>query len=112
MSYNTRTRKAVQGAGELLDALANTDLKSKDIEQKKLPSELQGLSRAELDQHIAKARNERSALQKEISEVTQKRDSYLQAENKRLAAAGKADGFDEAVAQIIRQQGEKKGIHY
>ena len=30
----------------------------------------------------------------------------------RLADAGKGDGFDEKVAQTIRQQAEKKGINY
>jgi uncharacterized protein (UPF0335 family) len=51
-------------------------------------------------------------VQKEIDELAKKRDAYLQAENKRLAAAGKGDGFDEKVAKTIRQQAEKKGINY
>jgi len=51
-------------------------------------------------------------LQKDIEELTKKRDAYIQAENKRLSAAGKGDGFDEKVAQTIRQQAEKKGINY
>jgi hypothetical protein len=49
---------------------------------------------------------------KEIDELAKKRDAYLQAESKRLAVAGKGDGFDEKVAQTIRQQAEKKGINY
>ena len=52
------------------------------------------------------------AVQKEIDEVSKKRDAYIQAENKRLAAEGKGDSFDEKVAQTIRKQAEKKGISY
>ena len=112
LSYNARTRKTVQGAGELVDALANNELKLEAIDQKKLPAELQKLNRGELEARIAKTRKERETVQKEINELAQKRDAYIQAENKRLAAAGKGDAFDEKVAQTIRTQAEKKGINY
>jgi len=112
LSYNARTNKSVQGAGELLDALASKALKLEEIDQKNLPSELQKLSRAELDARIAKAGKDRAALQKEIEEVSQKRSDYIAKETKRLAADGKGDSFDENVAQTIRKQAEKKGIHY
>jgi len=102
----------VQGAGELLDALASKALKPEEIDEKNLPSELQKLSREELDARIAKAGKDRAALQKEIEEVSQKRADYIAKETKRLAAAGKGDSFDENVAQTIRKQAEKKGIHY
>jgi Mg-chelatase subunit ChlD len=112
LSYNARTRKAVQGTGELLDALASNALKPEEIDQKKLPSEFQKLSPKEMNARIAKTREERATLQKEIEGLSKKRDAYIQAENKRLADAGKGDGFDEKVAQTIRQQAEKKGINY
>jgi hypothetical protein len=102
----------VQGAGELLDALANNELKLESIDQKQLPPEFQKLTREEMETRIAKTRQDRAVVQKEIDELAKKRDAYLQAENKRLAAAGKGDGFDEKVAQTIRQQAEKKGINY
>ena len=112
LSYNARTKKSVQGAGELLDALASNELKREDVNQKNLPSELQKLSPEELDARIAKGGKDRAALQKEIEEVAEKRATYIADETKRLAAAGKGDGFDEKVAQTIRKQAEKKGIHY
>ena len=112
LSYNARTKKSVQGAGELLDALARNDLKPEDIQEKNLPADLQKLSREELTARIAKTGKERAALQKEIAEVAQERDAYIKAETKRLTAAGKGDGFDEKVAQTIREQAEKKGINY
>jgi len=112
LSYNARTNKAVQGAGELLDALTNNELKLESIDQKKLPSDLQNLSRVEMEKRVAKARADRSGLQKEIAELSKERDAYLQTENKRLAAEGKGDAFDSKVAETIHEQASKKGISY
>jgi Mg-chelatase subunit ChlD len=112
LSFNTRTKKSVQGTGELIDALAHNEIKFDDIDQKKLPKDFQKLSHAEMDKRIAKARDERAALQKEIEQVSEKRADYIATETKRLAAAGKGDSFDAEVAQTIRQEAERKGIHY
>ncbi|HSU86077.1 MAG TPA: hypothetical protein VLI42_05035, partial [Chthoniobacterales bacterium] len=112
LSYNARTNKAVQGAGELLDALAGNKLKVESIDQKQLPAEFQELSRVEMEKRIAKTRADRAEVQKEIDELTTKRASYLKAESKRLTAAGKTDSFDEKVAEAIRDEAAKKGIEY
>ncbi len=112
LSYNAHTKKSVQGAGELLDALAHNELKLESIDKKNLPAEFQKLSREEIEARIAKTQEERAAVQKEIDEVSKKRDAYIQAENKRLAAEGKGDSFDEKIAETIRKQAEEKGITY
>lgn len=108
LSYNPRTNKSVQGAGELLDALAGNKLKIEAIDQKQLPPEFQNLGRDELEKRIAKAREDRAA----VDQLARERDSYLRIENKRLAVAGKGDAFDGKVAQTIHDQVAKKGIHY
>ena len=112
LSYNAHTKKSVQGAGELLDALAHNELNLESIDKKNLPAEFQKLSREEIEARIAKTQEERAAVQKEIDEVSKKRDAYIQAENKRLAAEGKGDSFDEKIAETIRKQAEEKGITY
>ncbi|HEX8077619.1 MAG TPA: hypothetical protein VF511_07375, partial [Chthoniobacterales bacterium] len=112
LSYNAATRKAVQGRGELIDALTKNELKPDEIDQKKLPADMQKLTHDEVGMRIAKAREDRAALQKEIEQVSKDRAAYIAQETKRLAAAGKGDSFDETVAQTIRAQAEKKGMHY
>jgi len=112
LSYNAKTGKAVQGRGELLDALANNEVKLDAIDKKDLPKEFQKLTKQEMEARIAKTRAERDSLQKEVQDLAKKRDAYIQAENKRLAEAGKGDGFDEKVAETIHQQAERKGINY
>jgi Mg-chelatase subunit ChlD len=92
LNYNSKTGKGVQGRGELLDSLAANEIKLEAIDEK--------------------TRNDRVGLQKQIEEVSKKRDAYIQAETKRLVAAGKGDSFEEKVALTIREQAAKKGISY
>jgi Mg-chelatase subunit ChlD len=112
LTYNSKTGRAVQGRGELVDALNNNTLKFEQLDQKQLPTELQKLDRSELQKRIAKARDERADLQKQIVELSEKREAYIQSENKRLAAEGKGDAFDQKVTETLRAQGAKKGISY
>ena len=112
LSYNSKTGKAVQGRGELVDALNDKTLKLEEIDQKQLPTELQKLDRDELRKRIAKTRDERADLQKQIVEVSKKREAYIQSENKRLAAEGKGDAFDQKVTETLHAQAAKKGISY
>ena len=112
LSYNSKTGKAVQGRGELVDALNDKTLKLDEIDQKQLPTELQKLDRSELQKRIAKTRDERADLQKQIVEVSKKREAFIQSENKRLAAEGKGDAFDQKVTETLHAQAAKKGISY
>src|SRR2546421_6394322 len=112
LTYNSKTGKAVQGRGELVDALNDNKLKLEEIDQKQLPTELQKLDRNELQKRIAKTRDERADLQKQIVEASKKREAYIQSENKRLAAEGKGDAFDQKVTETLHAQAAKKGISY
>src|SRR5918996_1432399 len=112
LTYNSKTGKAVQGRGELVDALNDKTLKLDEIDQKQLPAELQKLDGSELQKRIAIARDERADLQKQIVELSKKREGYIQSENKRLAAEGKGDAFDQKVTETLHRQAAKKGISY
>jgi Mg-chelatase subunit ChlD len=112
LSYNVKTRKSVQGAGELLDSLASNQVELESIDKDKLPEEMQKLGAAELEARITKAREDRTELQKKIEALSKQREEFIRAETRRLAAAGNGDSFDENVAQMIRRQAEKKGISY
>src|SRR5437016_4701234 len=70
LTYNSKTGRAMQGRGELVDALNDKTLKLEEIDQKQLPTELQKLDREELAKRITKARDERADLQKQIVEVS------------------------------------------
>src|SRR5215470_8324763 len=112
LTYNSKTGRAMQGRGELVDALNDKSLKLDDIDQKQLPAELQKLDRDELQTRIAKSRDERADLQKQIAKLSKKREAYIQSENKRLASEGKGDTFDQKVTETLHAQAAKKGISY
>jgi Mg-chelatase subunit ChlD len=111
LEYNLRTGKAVQGSGELLDAVSRGDVKLENVKKEQLPENLQKLSQSELKAYVEKKRAERAGLQKKLNELLVKRDAYLEAETKRLDGNRK-DAFDEKVAETIRSQAARKGINY
>ena len=108
LSYNAKTGKAVQGAGELLDALAVGAIKYEAIEAKNLPEDLKSLDKEELKDRVEKMRGERSDLQKQIITLGQERDAYIAVETKRSMKEGSGDSFDQKVAEMIRKEAAKK----
>lgn len=112
LSYNSRSGKAVQGGGELLDAVANGTVKLDSIQKEKLPVELRKLNAEELKTYVEKQQKQRAELQSQARELNGKRQAYIDAEKKRLATKGSGDTFDEKVGEMIRSQAAKKGIDY
>ena len=110
--FNMTAGVAVQGEGELLDSLAAGRLKLAEVKKDQLPPEMQKLGEAELKAAVEKKQKERAELQAQIAKLGKEREEYLTKERQRLAAAGKADSFDEKVAETIRVQAAKKGIQY
>ena len=112
LSYNAKSGKTVQGDGELLDALAEKKVTLDKVKKDELPEELRKLSPDELKTLVEKKQKERAEIQKRIAELSKERDAYVEAERKKLAKAGKGDGFDEKVSQSLKAQAKRKGIRY
>ena len=102
----------MQGDGELLDSLAAGKVKLETLQKDELPPDLQKLSNDQLKAEIAKKQAARTATQAEIQKLSKERDNYLAQEKKRLATGGKADSFDQKIADAIHAQAAKKGIQY
>ncbi len=113
LSYNAKSGgKVVQGGGELIDALKDGNVNLASVKRDELPEELRKLSAPELKQELDAKAAQRAELQQQANELSRKRAAFLEAEQKRLAAAGKGDSFDSKVAEILRAQAGKKGINY
>jgi len=112
LSYNSRSGKAVQGGGELLDAVADGATTLDSVQKEKLPAELQKLNIQELKSYVDKQQKQRAELQRQVRELNEKRQAYIDEEKKRLTAKGSSDAFDEKVTEMIRLQAAKKGIDY
>ncbi len=104
--------KVISGDEDLIALLAEEKVKLAEIEEEKLPETLKKMTPAERETHIAKLREERKALQEKMAALVKQRGAFVVEEKKRLAAEGKADGFDSKVKSIIRDQAKAKGIKY
>lgn len=111
LSYNAKSGVIVQGGGDLLDELAAGRVKLDTLKKDSLPEDLRKLSDADLNKAIGKRQEERGELQKQLTKLSKDRDEYIAAE-RRKAAAGKADSFDEKVAGWVQSQAARKGIQY
>lgn len=83
------------------------DLKTIKVEH--LPKEMQKMKPAERLAHIKKMLEERTKVQKEIQDLSKKRQSFIQAEmKKRNLKTDKA--FDTAIKKVLNTQAARKGI--
>lgn len=93
--------------GDLVQDVENESVKIEDVKTENLPEDLQKLSVAERKKEIDKRIAERKTIRAEILALSKQRDEYVAAERKKQ---GKANGFDTAVAQALREQLLRKGI--
>jgi hypothetical protein len=112
LSFNDKSGKTVQGTDELIDNINSGKLKLEAVDKKNLPVELQKLSDADLKARVEQQQATRAALQGQIKELSVKRDAFIEAEEKRLAASGRADSFDAKVAETIREQAQRKNFKF
>jgi hypothetical protein len=81
----------------------------KTIKEEELNDELKKMKPEEREKHIKELLAKREMLQKEINELSKKREAYIAEELKKQGS--KADqAFDEAVKSLLREQAKKKGI--
>lgn len=100
------------GRADLVDAIEEgfADLSSLDAAE--LPEPMRAMSPAEREDYVEEKRVARNEIQRQIDELTAERDAWVEREQKRLAAAGDGDGFDQQVLEAIREQAAAKGISY
>lgn len=110
LAFNAATGKAVQGGGDLLDALKDGQVKSEEIKPDMLPEDWRTLDGKERSERIAANQKERSKLQEEIATLSRKRADFLRDEEKKQAAAGKGDGFDTKVRAAVISQAKRRGL--
>ncbi len=105
------TKQYKPGGGDLIDALADGQVKLGEIKDDELPEDLKKLSPKEREDYIAKKKEEREKIQKEIQELTEKRKEYIAKKRKEEAEAQGKDQtntLDTAIIQAIRTQAKKK----
>lgn len=108
-AFNSATGgKAVQGRGDLLADMADGTVKLEAVKETELPPEMQKMTADERKAYLAAQQEKRAALNAKLEELARQRATYIEAEKKRLAAAGKGDAFDLKVGEIITEQAQRK----
>jgi hypothetical protein len=81
------------------------------MKEEDLPEEMKKMTIGERKAHVAKKKTEREAVNKQISEVAQKRQACIDEEVKKNGlAADKA--FDGVIKESLRKQAEKKNFKF
>ena len=90
---------------DLVDAKADDKKILDKVDLKTLPDSLQKKNKAELEAIINQKSNERSAIQKEILDISKKREAYIANEKINKAKAGNnSKTLESEVEKIIREQ--------
>jgi Mg-chelatase subunit ChlD/DNA-binding transcriptional regulator YdaS (Cro superfamily) len=100
------------GRADLVDAVTEGSVDAKNLAPEVLPEPLRQLSPEAREAFVEEKSEQREQLKQQISEVSRKRDAWVEAEQRRRAEAGEADGFDQQVLDAIRSQAAAKGIAY
>lgn len=102
--------KVITGDQDLVALFEENKLEWAKVDEKKLPEHLKKMSQKGREEYLQKQITERRAVQSELDDLLKKRQTFLLAEKKRLAEAGKGDGFDAKVGEIIQAQAARKGL--
>lgn len=95
---------------DLVDALVNENIDLKKLDKSTLPEKYQNLSADALKKEIEKLQNQRSIIQKEILDLSQKREEFIQNE---LAKTGEEEtdlgaAITKAVLKFANEKGYKQ----
>lgn len=97
-------------AWDLVDRLKNDPkFDVKKIPDEELSEEMKKMKPEEREAFVKKKAAEREALQKQVQELSVKRDAFIAAERKKNPSQGDK-AFDAAVRALLREQASGKGI--
>ena len=94
--------------GDLLQSIENGSVKLESINPAELPEELQNLDPAQRAAEVEKRLAERREIRGHIVELSKQRESFVDAERKKLNS--KEEGFDTVVAKTIKAQMARKKL--
>ncbi|TYA74579.1 vWA domain-containing protein [Seonamhaeicola marinus] len=89
---------------DLVDAVEDNEVVIKDIKEEALPNELKGKTEKEIKAYVAKKKQERATIKKEIQELNEKRKTYVAEQTKTKTS----NGLENAMTKAIKEQAKKK----
>lgn len=95
---------------DLVDAMAADSMVIQKLSKSELPEEMKGKSEKEIEEMIVLKSEERTEIQKEISELSVKRQKFIDEERKKMSQSEKSDDFGTAVNKSIKEIANSKGF--
>jgi hypothetical protein len=92
---------------DLVDAEQEAGFSYDKLKKEDLPENLQGKSKTQIKEYVARQRKEREAIQKEIADLNEKRRKFIAANKKEGD-----NGLESAMIQALKKQAEKKEYNW
>ena len=80
------------------------DISLEDIKVEQLEGDLKGLSGKKLEAKLKEKKAERDQIQKQVAELTKKRNSFIEVESKKAGENKAKDSFDAKITEILKEQ--------
>jgi hypothetical protein len=97
---------------DLVDAVANEQVKLEEVKTEDLPEAMQGMSMEERKAHLEANRKKRADIQGQIAQLSVARQAYVQKELAKRSESGEADTFDAAMIRALRQQASQRDFTF
>ena len=96
--------QVVSGRGDLVNDWSEGTVKLEEIKPEELEGDLKGLKGKTLEAKLKEKKSKRTKLQKEVAELTKKRDAFIAEQQKKNGKEEKKDSFDLKVSEILKSQ--------
>lgn len=103
-------KKNLLGENELVEDVLSGRIKLDEVKKEELPAPMQAMPRERQAAVIEETAQERKALQKQITELADQRDTYLR--QKVEEAGGAESSLDHKIQSAVREQAAKRGLRY
>ncbi len=104
---NFKASKQYGGKADLISSLEKKQVELEELKEEELPEELKKLNTAERKKYIGEKAKQRTEIQKQIKELSVKRDAFIQEQRKKNAESD-TDTLDTAVIKALQDQAKKK----
>ncbi|MBN1589489.1 MAG: VWA domain-containing protein [Pirellulales bacterium] len=106
-AFSVKAGKAA--SNDLLSDMVQGKIRLEDVDEKKLPENMQKMTIDERKAFVVKQQNIREELSRQIKDVSAKRAEYLK---KEMTKAGAAPSFDTKVLDSLKRQAGRNGVEY
>ncbi|MNE60650.1 hypothetical protein D3C80_1558110 [compost metagenome] len=95
---------------DLVDGFDLGNVKLDSIREQDLPKELQGKTKEQQIQYIEDKKADRIKYQNNISDLSKKREAYIEAELKKMSESGTQKDFGSAIIESLVTTAQKNGF--